>query len=125
MKSLLALKKKELPEDLLKYHLHKYLAKTEPARSHKRVHASDITKQDPVFCPREIALLDVLGEKREDVFLGTSTNVTFQIGRDVQDFVVNCFADLDQAVGNWICRNCHTLHPFCKRPTACGNCSKK
>ena len=76
----------------LKYLLHQHLSLYEPERSKKMVHASELTK-DEELCPREYALNDLLKTKPVTHFLSTSENVTYTMGRMLQDIVVESFAD--------------------------------
>lgn len=109
----------------LKWHLHNHLAGWTPQRSHKIVHASDLMKDGKDFCAREFVLLDITKKKPKDEFLTTSLQVTFQIGRDLQTSVVNWFADMGLAVGDWKCMSCGAMHSFQKRPHKCETCGCK
>lgn len=100
--------------------LHRKMAVWEKARSHKRVHASDLTKPEG-FCPRQYALLDVTKKKRKDQFIGTSLQHTFQTGRSLQQDLNERWAE-DMAVGIWKCLYCGKEHGFCKRPATCAKC---
>jgi hypothetical protein len=112
------------PERTLKYRLHQYLGGPKPGRSYKRIHASELTKAEG-FCPRFVALMCATNAKVPDEYLITSLAVTFRIGNDLQDSLVNWFADMDVAVGHWKCGACGHLHEFCKRPQQCSTCGCK
>jgi hypothetical protein len=107
----------------LKFLLHKRLSGREPARSIRRIHASAVTKSD--FCGRFYALSDLVNHQQKDEWLTTSENVTFHLGRVLQDSVVNWLADAGVAVGHWRCLSCKWTHIFCKRPICCEKCGVK
>ena len=73
-----------MPERSIKYLLHSHLNGPDPARPLSRVHASELTKEDGL-CPRFYALHDVTKRKPKDGWLNTSEQVTFHIGRVLQD----------------------------------------
>lgn len=100
--------------------LHERLAGSEPERTHKKVHASDLTK-DKEFCPREFALLDLTKKIRRAVFLNTSMRTTFEEGRAIQKLIRERWLG-DLAVGDWKCRSCGAEKHYCKRPQ--GHCGK-
>jgi hypothetical protein len=104
----------------LKHFLHSSLAGEREARSLATIHASEVTREDPKFCPREIALLDITGKKRESEFLSTSMSVVFELGWRIQYMVTDWLASI--AVGDWTCRKCRNVAAFCSRPSACGKC---
>jgi hypothetical protein len=93
----------------------KNMGKYYPERSHKKVHASDVTKPD--FCPRMYRILDVLGIKRPDSYINTALRATFDLGNLTADHLVEQWMG-DRAVGTWVCRRCETKHMFSKRPEA-------
>lgn len=95
-----------------------------PERSHKTVHASDVTKEE--FCPRKIRLLDVLGLKTPDTFIPASLRATFDLGKMTADMLVEQWI-VDRAFGKWVCKKCsHTLSfgrkPVGRQCAAGGNC---
>lgn len=107
----------------LKLRLHKYLHRKTPGRSLANLHASDVTKSD--FCPRRHAILWKLGHKQADESMTLSQELTFSIGRSVQDQLVAWFAEMGIAVGDWECAACGKTQTFCKRPASCQCGSKK
>jgi hypothetical protein len=110
----------------LKFHLHKHLAGVREGRSHKNVHASDLMKSGRDFCPREYCLLDIAKDKKaKGEFLSTSLAMTFAIGIEIEDLVVDWFAEMDKAIGNWKCLTCGAYAIFCKRPERCRTCKSK
>ena len=119
--------KKPLKSDTtssLKFHLHQYLSRYEEARPLKKVHASNLTKEGGL-CPRYYALADKTGKKPKDEWLTASEQVTFHIGRVLQDSVVNWFADMGKAICHWRCVSCKQLHEFQHRPLKCVSCGTK
>ena len=112
------------PEQSIKYLLHRHLSGFDPARPLSRVHASELTKEEG-FCPRFYALADVTQAKAKDRWLTTSEEVTFHMGRVLQDSVVNWFADMGKAIGHWKCMGCGTMHEFVTRPEKCKVCGIK
>jgi len=109
-------------EQGLKYILHKELAVTDPPRSIKNLHASELTREDIEFCPRERAYLLRDGDNRKDGRLGTSLNVTYQVGRWYENQVRNVWLR-KYALGDWYCSNCGHTHQYQTVPEACDNCS--
>jgi hypothetical protein len=109
------------PDRSMTFLLHNFLGGMDKSRSLSIIHASDVTKPEG-FCPRYFALHDVTKTKPKDNYLSTSENVTYQMGRDLQDNVVHWFADMGKAIGHWKCVNCNQLHEFCKRPFKCKHC---
>ena len=113
-----------IPNKNLKFRLHNHLKGRDEPRSLERVHASEVTKPDG-FCPRYYALYDKTSLGPQGQWLSTSEKVTFKMGHDLQDSVVNWFADMDLAVGNWSCLSCDTVHKLMKRPYKCTKCQAK
>ncbi len=119
--------KKAKEPDTLKYHLHKKLSGTEPARPTKRVHASEMMKTgmycaDHEFCPREFALLDTLKTTRPDEYVSTSSRSTWNHGNMYANWIVHLFADMGKAVGDWKCQYCESEYKLQKRPRKCKEC---
>lgn len=110
----------------LKYRLHKTLRRAQPARSMKVVHASSLTMTGKKrFCARHYAIMDKIYHtlpKPPMEFLSTSESVTFELGKMLQDYVINVLSDEGAAVTNWKCLNCGTMHDRCKRPVKCVSC---
>ncbi len=108
-------------EQGLKYLLHKELAVTDPPRSIKTLHASELTREDIEFCPRERAFLLRDGDNRRDGRLGTSLNVTFQVGRWYEEQVRDNWLR-KYALGNWQCGLCEHEHEYQTCPETCDKC---
>lgn len=104
----------------IKWLLHDHLNEKELHRGIAHVHASEATKEG--FCPRFYALMDVTGAKLPGEWVNTSEQVTFHIGRVLQDAVVGWFAEMGRAVGHWRCLGCGKLEEFQKRPDKCAKC---
>ena len=117
--------KKALAQDFtksVKYQLHNHLTGMEPGRPMSTVHASEVTKPEGI-CPREYALSDLLKKKPRRRWLSTSENITYHLGRVLQDSVVNWFADMGKAVCHWKCMGCGKLYEFQSRPFKCDGCN--
>lgn len=82
-------------------------------RSHKTVHASDITKED--FCPRQFVLLNATKHPPTDVYIDPAMQATFDLGNAIAEVVCNSWLR-DCAVGTWRCVRCNTMHQFSKFP---------
>lgn len=109
-------------EQTLSKYLQENLEGYSKARSVNRIHASDLTKDDPQFCPREIALLRITGKSRKDQFIGQALKVTFAIGEAYHDMIRNVWLR-NIAVGEWKCPHCDHTIGFSKLPKiACPNC---
>ena len=78
----------------------------EPARSIAVLHASDLTKQLPEFCPREFWLHRKLDIKRPDQQVQHAMRVTWDEGRDKQWRLNNEYLR-DVMWGNWKCLKCN------------------
>ena len=88
----------------VKYHLHATWGITSPT-GRRTVHASEVTKEDEL-CPREYALTDLTKKKPARHYLSTSENVTYTMGRVLQDSWSNWFADMGKAICHWKCMGC-------------------
>jgi hypothetical protein len=92
--------------------LHRYLCGPEPGRSFKNLHASDVTYQDKQFCGRERAYQIGLNKQPPIQFVSTSENVTWDIGRFVEEKVIDTFVEAGIAVGDWKCWHCGSMYKF-------------
>lgn len=108
------------PEESLKHHIHRRLPTSQDTRSIKTLHASDITKEDPEFCPREFAIMDIIKKEKKGMYIGTAMRATFDVGEAVHTLVREKWAD-DIAIGTWKCRMCHHEHKFSLRPHKCNH----
>lgn len=104
----------------LKFALHREMAGWRKERSHKVLHASDLTKEEG-FCPREFALLDVTDKRPKDRFIGTSQKYTFDTG-DLLQNSMNQMWGRKFCVGDWKCMFCGCMHRFTKHPKSCKKC---
>jgi hypothetical protein len=102
--------------------LHGHLSIVDSARSVKVIHASDLTNEKDEYCSRRAALMTKLLRSPRPRRLTTSESVTFRIGRDLQDSVVDWFSELEMVIGDWECASCKHLHSFVFRPKNCKNC---
>ena len=110
----------------IRYLLHKTLARSEPARDHSHVHASDLLKKDLFhdleFCPRHYALLDTLKRQRPPQFIHAAHAKVFGEGNTTANWIIHTLADAGLIVGHWECKYCHHEYKFCKRPAECKEC---
>ena len=88
---------------------------TESARSVNTLHASDLTKQQPEFCPREVFLQRWLDKKRPDQYVAHAMRVTWDEGRDKQWRINNDYLR-DYMWGHWRCLKCDEHHQWCAYP---------
>lgn len=108
-------------EQGLKYLLHSELAIVDPPRSLDVLHASELTREDREFCPRERALLLRDGDSRKEERLGTALNVTYQIGRWYEEQVRDNWLR-KYVLGNWECMGCNHEHQYQTVPEVCDGC---
>lgn len=112
------------PKDLVRYWLHRELVHEDPPRySPTWVHASEVTRENPEFCPREWALYDVTGRRPRGQDVMAASAVAFAMGRTYQGLVTEWLAS--RAVGNWSCVACWHRHEFCRKPGVCESCGGK
>ena len=112
------------PGHSAKYWLHKHFTGAEPDRGLDTVHGSELTKPEGV-CPRAYVLSDLTKAKPGVRYYSTSENLTFRMGRVMQDQTVHAFADMGKAICHWKCMACRHLHQFCSRPFKCSVCQFK
>lgn len=107
------------PVVTLSERLHQHVVTYEAARPMVRLHASDVTQDNPQFCPRERAfhLRDQTVLKPKKVT--TSQRLTWEIGNLVAAQVVDWFAEMGLAVGRWKCASCGQIEGPSKRPKSC------
>jgi hypothetical protein len=99
--------------------LAKNVGGAEDARSVHHLHASDLTKQDPAFCPREVALMRLLGVKRPAQYVQHAMRVTWDEGRDKQWRVNNDYLR-SHMVGDWRCLRCDQTAEWSTYPSTEG-----
>ena len=102
----------------LDFYLHRHLsARTDDYWRVDHLHASDVTKDD--FCPRYFALAAKLGHTPKQRPSATCEQVVFAQGRLHATMVINWFAEMGYAWGNWLCVGCGFTTTRCPRPAAC------
>jgi len=106
---------------IVKELLHAKVGGPESARGQTTIHASDLTKQEPAYCPREVYLRQQVGIKRPPQFLPVATAVTFNEGRDKQWRLNNDWL-VDIMWGSWNCRGCANRVEWGLRPDGCTEC---
>lgn len=125
MKKLLKPSKGRLDKTSLKYILHKELCGYEDARSVRKLHASELLKEDIAFCPREHALLDELNKERPKEFVPTSSRVTWDLGNDFAEYIIQKLGNAGVVIGDWSCNHCNRTVRWKKRPKECKKCGHK
>lgn len=98
----------------------KNLGKEYPERSHKVVHASDVTK--PGFCPRQYALMDLHNVERPPTYIPAGLKATFDVGNMTSDLVREQWMG-SMAVGHWQCTACYKTSIMSPKPHI-GICSE-
>lgn len=110
------------PSDSLSYFLHKVLSTGDSGRGFKRVHASDVTKED--WCPRRHCLMKELGAQENAQEIGTALQMVFDQGNLLAKHVLNVMAQSGILLGDWECIHCGAMHRFRKKPGTCSKCSR-
>ena len=85
----------------------------EKARPYKKIHASEVTKDN--FCPRKVALMDLSGKKLRDEFISTALKATFDVGNAISEVYRTNWA-AQWTYGHWECRRCGEVKTFCTKP---------
>lgn len=95
-----------------------HLGGSQPGRSMKVVHASDVTRTE--FCPRRWAFFDLFEKDPPQDFVGTAMDVTYQMGLETERMLIEEWAGTS-VVGNWKCRHCGDQRSMVPQPN--GRCS--
>lgn len=99
--------------------LHNLMPYTETGRADDHLHASEITREEPPFCPRKRAYTvsppDGVSIKPKSKTISTSLAYTFDIGNYVQSRINNVWLR-DYMVGHWECEACQQKWTFCGAP---------
>lgn len=105
--------------------LDNHLSGYRKARGFKSIHASSLTREQTEFCPREVALIDILGIKQKDEYISTSLQVAFDQGESLHQLARNTWLR-GSAIGSWKCSHCKTILAFRKAPKHnCAVCGGK
>lgn len=115
MSSFLKRSTEKMGKMIVKELLHAKVGGSETARGQTTIHASDLTKQEPAYCPREVYLRQKAGIKRPPQFLPVATAVTFNEGNDKQWRLNNDWL-ADIMWGGWVCKACYNDIDFGPRP---------
>jgi len=113
-------KRRDGPEDRVAFHLHRYLAGRDRARSPKVIHASDATRED--FCPRRQALLVLTKTPERTQFVHTAQRLVWAQGNAIASQVVRWAVNAGICVGAWHCPDCGFEVEFGRRPPRCSKC---
>ena len=108
---------------IIKQMIHARVGGNEPARGQETIHASDLTKTQPTYCPRAVRLMELTDPpvKRAPQFLPVATAITFNEGRDKQARLNNDWLR-DVMYGTWRCRACSHIHKPTFSPYPDGGC---
>ena len=106
--------------------LHAHISRKDEERPPWNLHASDITKEDG-FCGRYPVLMKMHQLPLPKKPVTTSMAVTWEWGRLVEARVINWFAEMGLAHGDWQCAHfgCGATHTWRTKPTACYTCNGK
>ena len=109
-------------EELLSYHLHRYLAHKRPHRGLENIHASDVTKTD--FCARRLALMEKCGVQGKEDFVSTAMKLVWYQGEIMEAGIQKWAHAAGIGVGHWKCGACSHLHDtdIGTKPVSCLNC---
>jgi DNA-directed RNA polymerase subunit RPC12/RpoP len=109
----------------LRYRLHKLLSGKQPGRSLHTLHASDLTRETPAFCPRRRVIQIVSNMKPPDEHVRASDAVTHEYGLAIERMAVSWFAAGGMAVGDWQCVVCKNIAQMTYVPVECPECHHK
>jgi len=109
---------------LIKDLLLQRMTTTQKGRPITRVHASDLTREDYEYCPRQIALQIQQGIPPKKQFIPAALRYTFDEGNDKQSRLNNDWAG-DIMHGYWDCLSCDHCSDFGARPATCTACGRK
>lgn len=111
--------------------LHGHISRQDQERPPWNLHASDITKEDG-FCGRYPVLMKLHSNPKDAGYIPlpsknvtTSMAVTWEWGRLVERRVIDWFAEMGLAHGDWVCKHfgCGTTHPWRTKPKQCVKCN--
>lgn len=101
--------------------LHTNMGKYDKDRPYTRLHASDVTRTSPEFCPRERALLITTDAEPNQKYISTETRTYFDVGECYHDLVREVWG-LPVSRGYWACQGCKARGEQGKKPTKCLKC---
>lgn len=114
--------KKIKPKSSLKELINDNVGGYSKPRSQKGIHASALTKEVE-YCPREIALMQLLDVTYKNEWIPTQLQLTFDEGNDKQGRINNDYLQ-DFMAGPWKCRSCdNEVEWYVGKPTY--GCCKK
>lgn len=103
--------------------LHEHISRKDEQRPPWRLHASDVTNDDG-FCGRYPVLMKQFDIPLPVKNVTTSMAVTWEWGRLVERRVIDWFAEMGLAHGDWSCeqRGCKHVHTWRTQPKICVKC---
>jgi hypothetical protein len=116
---------KALPENSIRFLLHRELTKPGQGRSHRVLHASDMTHDEKEFCPREFALKDILHATAETQRETAAMAMVYMHGHMIQAEICTILSKSGRGIGDWRCQNCYTMIQFALLPVLCNACGCK
>ena len=91
--------------------LHQEVGGYEQERDAHEVHASDLTREKPLFCPREVVLMRRLDIQKYKQAISFAMRLTFDEGADKQWRINNDYLRAHM-VGRWRCTRCDRKSEF-------------
>jgi hypothetical protein len=108
---------------LVRY-LHHALPEISYHRGYERIHASEVTYDDPhPFCPRKGALNLMDGTQAQPKSVDTCLSYTFHLGEAMHDRLRE-FMIAPLVVGDWECPVCGHMHKTQMKPSQCQGCGR-
>lgn len=108
------LKKREKTPPSVRELLITHVGGFERERAPTDLHASDLTKQTPLFCPREFKLRQLVGSRTREEFIDHARRMTFDDGHDKQARITTYLHAF--AVGRWKCLRCEEVSDWGPHP---------
>lgn len=122
--SFMAHLKNQLEDQLpsLRQLLHAEMGGFKSARPLYNIHASDLTYEEKVYCPRLNAMCLLEDKTPPDQYVNTCLQYTFDLGEQMHE-LARCSLLKKYVVGYWKCPHCkHTTNTIGFQPDNCYNC---
>lgn len=112
------IKQNKKPPSLIKAIL-EGMPTTLPARGYKRIHASDLTKDD--WCARRVCLVRKHQTELPPERFDRATQLTFSMGYTIADLFIHRWAK-KWVIGDWACPSCNHRITWSKFPKSACKC---